>query len=445
MSDDVAARSQALREAPTELRRELFLVSAGLLITSLGQPVAIGALPFRFLFKNEFHLDASEQANFFAIATFAWYVKPVVGLLCDSFPILGTRRRSYLLFSSAAAAAIWALFAVAPRTYAAFFALMVALNCAIVFASTAIGGVLVEVGQRGRATGRLASARYAIDGVVAIISGPLGGWLAARAFGWTAGIGAMLLSSLLLSTIVLLHEPADPQRDHRVWGRAATQLRTIVRSKTMWAATALLLLVYVAPGFGMALNYYQQDVLHFSTVFIGQLQAMSGLAGIAASLLYARVCRRLPLMRLLVAGIVLNALSSLLYVAYRTPASAMLIDTANGFLAVLGILPLFDLAARATPKGSEGFGYALLMGVYNIAVFGFSNPVGAALYEWQNPAWHHNLTRLVWLNTLTSLIALVLLPLVPRAPLAYREGTHFEDILAGGGRASLAPRAGDRA
>jgi predicted MFS family arabinose efflux permease len=411
-----------LVRSPTDLRRMFFLISVGLFITSLGQPGIIGQLPFLFLFKNEFHFNAAEQANFFAIATFAWYLKPLAGLLCDSFPLLGTRRRSYLILATAVAGLAWALFAVAPRSYASFFWLMVLLNCAIVIASTTIGGILVETAQAGHSTGRLASVRYGLDGLIGVMAGPLGGWLATRAFGWTAGIGALLMFSLVPLTMLLLKEPRGATRNLQVWAAAALQFRLILRSKTMWAAASLLLLVFMAPGFGIVLVYYQNDVLHFSTQFIGRLQALSGLGGILATVLYAYLCGKVSLKPLLLGGILLNAVSSILYLWYRSPESAMVIDTANGFLAILGILPLFDLAARATPKGSESFGYALLMGVYNVAVFAISYPIGSWLYELPGSAWHHSLTRLIWLNSGTSLIALVLVPFLPRILLAHHDG-----------------------
>ncbi len=418
----VAPATGGLPHSRAELRHLFLLVSAGLFLTTLGQTGVIGGLPFRFLLKNELHLDAARQANFFAIATFAWYFKPLAGMLCDSFPLFGTRRRSYLVVSSALAGACWALFAFAPRSYWPFFGLMVAINAAMVIASTTIGGVLVEVGQAGGATGRLASVRYGIDGVISIIAGPLGGWLAARAFGWTAGLGALLLLSMVPVTLLWVKEAPTARTNLEIWASAATQLRLIVGSKTMWAAAGLLMLVFMAPGFGIALNYYQQDVLGFSTEFIGRLQALSGIGGILATLLYAYFCRRFSLKPLLLLGVLLNAVSSALYLWYRTPTQAMVIDFTNGFLAVLGILPLFDLAARATPKGSESFGYALLMSVYNIAVFAISNPIGSWLYELPSSAWHHNLTRLIWLNTGTSLIALVLVPFLPRVLVSRREG-----------------------
>ena len=423
---DAASNPVPLVRSPGDLRRMFFLVSAGLFITSMGQPGVIGQLPFLFLFKNEFHFNAAQQANFFAIATFAWYLKPLSGLLCDSFPLFGTRRRSYLLLSAAVAAVAWSLFAIAPRTYASFFWLMVLLNAAMVIASTTIGGVLVEAGQEGSATGRLASVRYGIDGVINIIAGPVGGWLAAKAFGYTAGIGALLMFSLVPLTLGLVKEERGARRNLQVWSAAAVQFRLIMRSKTMWAAAALLLFVFMAPGFGIALRYYQQDVLKFSTQFIGRLQALSGVGGILATILYAVLCRRLSLKPLLLGGILLNAISSVLYLWYQSAMSAMVIDTSNGFLAVLGILPLFDLAARATPRGSESFGYALLMSVYNIAVFAISNPIGSWLYELPSPVWHHNLTRLIWLNTGTSLIAFVLVPFLPQILLTHRDGKAAE-------------------
>jgi len=54
------------------------------------------------------------------------------------------------------------------------------------------------------------------------------------------------------------------------------------------------------------------------------------------------------------------------------------------------------------------FDYALLMSVYNIAVFAISMPIGSHLYELPHSIWYHSLSRLIWLNTGTSLFAFVL-------------------------------------
>jgi len=58
--------------------------------------------------------------------------------------------------------------------------------------SAAIGGLLVEIGQRDGATGRLSALREGLIGAMSLVVGPIAGWLAGRAIGWTAGAGAMI-------------------------------------------------------------------------------------------------------------------------------------------------------------------------------------------------------------------------------------------------------------
>ncbi len=411
------------RESGSDINRMVFLVGAGLFVTTIGQTGSLGQLPFRFLFKNEFHMSATQQATFGAVATMAWYFKPLAGLLVDSVPLFGTKRRNYLILSALISAICWALFAVAPHKYNIYLYLTLTLNAFMVLGSTVIGGLLVDTGKRGGATGRLTSVRYFVDNVGTILIGPLGGWLATKAFGFTAGIGALLLFSLIPAALLFLkHDRVDTGVDAAVWSRAGFQFKTILRSPTMWSAAGLLFLVFVAPGFGVVMNYYQSDVLHFSTKTIGNLQMAAGAGGIIATVLYAKWCRTMQLKHLLFWGILLNALSSLLYLGYNSVHIAPYIDFTNGVLGTLGVLPLFDLCARSTPKGCESFGYSLLMSVYNVAIFVVSLPVGSWLYDKKDSFFFHNFHGLVWLSTITSLIALVLLPILPKDVIRLREG-----------------------
>ena len=52
-------------------------------------------------------LSAAETATFLALIGFAWNVKPLYGLTSDLVPLLGYRRRSYLLVTTAMAALGW--------------------------------------------------------------------------------------------------------------------------------------------------------------------------------------------------------------------------------------------------------------------------------------------------------------------------------------------------
>jgi predicted MFS family arabinose efflux permease len=404
------------------LRARVAVIATGLLVTSLGWPGILGRLPFALLLKNELHLPAQSVAAFWAIATFAWYVKPVVGLLCDAYPLFGTRRRGYLLAGALGSTATWLAFALVPRQYGALLAVMIVLNVALAVVSVATGGLLVETGQRHAATGRLSSLREAIVAVSSLAAGPLGGWLATRAFGWTVGAGAALAFALVPVVLLLAREERGARVDTGALTAARAQLATILRSRAMWATSGLIFLVYLAPGFQTPLLYHQQDALKFDPRLIGLLQAVGGASSLVGALAYVALCRRLPLRVLLPAGIVLNAGSTLLFLGYASQTSAFVINAVGGALGMLGLLPLYDLAARAAPKGSESFGYALMMSVQNVAIFAVSDVLGSYLYG----GLHWPLQKLVWVNALSTLAVLAFLPLLPRALTAAREGAPLQ-------------------
>jgi Na+/melibiose symporter-like transporter len=260
--------------------------------------------------------------------------------------------------------------------------------------------------------------RTGLEGVMSLVAGPLGGLLAAAPFAWTAGTGALVVGVVVPVTLTLYREPRGAVRDAAVWAAAGKQLRNIVRSRPMWMTSILLFLVYLAPGLQTPLLFYQQDVLKLDVRFMGILQFVGGAGVLGGSAVYLWLCRRLPLRLTLIGGILVNASSALLYLAYRTSTAALIIETTVGFVGVMGTLPLYDLAVRATPRGSEGFGYALMMSVRNIALFGVSDVVGSMLYG----RYHMGFERLVWINAGSSAAVLLFVPFLPVALLASREG-----------------------
>src|SRR5712672_2918590 len=57
----------------------------GIFATTLPQTVAVGRLPLQFLLKNEVGVTREQMAAFFFWSNFAWYLKPVAGILTDAF------------------------------------------------------------------------------------------------------------------------------------------------------------------------------------------------------------------------------------------------------------------------------------------------------------------------------------------------------------------------
>jgi len=406
-ADTVAPVAETPARHPS-LARWAVLIGAGVFATTMSQP-AVLRLPFQNLLKADLHVSRATMASFFALSTLAWYFKPLAGIFTDSVPILGTRRKYYLILSALIAGALYFLVGVVPRTYIAVLLAMIAVNCMLVVGSTVVGGLVVEIGNRERATGRLNSSRYVVMNACTLIGGPLGGFLAARAFGLTTIAGALISMSVVPFALWLIKEPPLAKKDSQAWINAKTQLRTLIRSKTLWTAAGLLFLVYICPGFSTPLYYYQVDTLHLSQEFIGTvLILLSGAFGIAGAFIYGVMCRKLTLRTLLYISIIISTLTTLCYLFYTSGRAAAIIESQNGLIATVAELALMDLAARATPKGNEGLGFALMMSVRNGGQ-ALSDIFGSWLID------RHIVTffNLVWLNAGTTALILIVIPFLP--------------------------------
>lgn len=414
---EVAEEEKENREpedSPRTLQTMSLLLALGWLGSNLGYSIA--DLPFKFLLKDELKLTPPQISAFMALAIFTNYIKPAAGILTDSFPLFGTRRRHYLLLSLAGCGLGWLLLSLVPRQYGILLATYMVMYSMVVFISTTLGGVMVEVGTRFRAAGRLTAQRIGMFKAAALAGGPIGGFLASYPFLITSSIVAGLHFALIPLFYVTLREPNTARVNSQVWRDAAAQLRALVHNGPLLMAALMICLIAAAPGFGTPLLFHQTDFLKFEKQFIGNLGLIHAVFGLIAAVLYQRFCTRLPLKTLITTSIIIHAFGTLFYLGYASKQSAIAITALEGIAQTLAMLPVYDIAARATPRGSEALGYAVMMSVWNFTN-SFSDWAGSLLYANFNLTFHH----LVWVNAGTTLLAIVAVPFLPAVLLHQRD------------------------
>lgn len=392
------------------------VIGAGVFATTLAQTQVLARLPLQNLLKNGLHVDRTANAAFFFWAGLAWYLKPLAGILTDALPLFGSRRRSYMSMSAALAALSWLALIATPREYRALLAVSIVINTFMVVASTAVGGYMVETAQAVSGSGRLTAIRQIVQQACSVVNGPIAGYLASIAFAWTAAACGGIMFLLAPVTLLFLRDPRRGPDRREVFASAAAQLRNIATARTMWAAAGLMALFYIAPGFSTALFYKQQNELHFTTQTQGWLGLISGACGILAAIGYGILCRRLNLRALLFWCMLIATLANLGYLFYSSLGWAQSVEGLNGFGYTLAELALMDLAVRATPAGSEGLGFSIMISVRNLALFG-TDWFGASLMD----RYHLSFDLLVVLNSATTLIAVPLVFLLPRAIVAHKD------------------------
>ncbi|WP_428487412.1 MFS transporter [Rhodopila sp.] len=387
-----------------------------MLATTLAQPQVLARLPLQNLLKNALHMDRTSSAAFFFWAGLAWYLKPIAGIITDAFPLFGNRRKSYILISATLAALSWLALTVTPHDYRDLLLVVIVINTFMVVSSTVVGGYMVETAQAMSGSGRLTAIRQFVQQGCSIVNGPIAGYLASIAFGWTAAACGGVMFLLVPITVLFLHEPQKRVDSHEVLHNARGQLINIATARTMWGAAGLMALFYLAPGFATAVFYKQQNDLHLDTQAQGFLQLIAGVFGVLAAVGYGIMCRRLKLRTLLVGCMVLGTMANLGYLFYSSVGQAQAIEGLNGFGYTLAELALMDLAVRATPVGSEGLGFSLMVSVRNLALFG-TDWFGSKLLD----QYGFSFDSLVIANSATTALTIPLVFLLPRMIVGRRD------------------------
>jgi Na+/melibiose symporter-like transporter len=91
-------------------------LTAILLVYFVQGILGLARLAVSFFLKDDLGLTPAEVAALTGIAAAPWTVKPLLGFMSDGFPILGYRRRPYLILSGLLGAASWLAMATVVNT-----------------------------------------------------------------------------------------------------------------------------------------------------------------------------------------------------------------------------------------------------------------------------------------------------------------------------------------
>ncbi len=339
--------------------------------------------PLTHYLKQTQGWDTVQIAASLAILDVPWVLKPIYGIISDFLPLFGYRRRSYLLLANigAVAAFLWTTQVLAPS--AIVFALLLTA-IAMAMASTVCGALLVENGQKHNASAAFINQQWLWFNVAMMIGSLLGGGViellsAPGALHAAAAIAAVAPILVVASCIALVDE-RHAAMNVAGFRRALHGFLETFRSRTLWLIAAFLFCYYFSPGFGTPLYFHMTDTLRFSQTTIGMLSSVSAGGWIVGGLMYRYLLSGITPRGLLNLSILGGVLGTLAYLGMVDVPSAVAISFINGIAGMIASIATLSLAAEHCPEGSEGFAFAALMSVINLAA-PLSDTSGAFLYE----------------------------------------------------------------
>jgi MFS family permease len=378
-------------------------------VEGIGQTGGLIAQPLTFFLKQTFGWTPVQVTAYLVVLNLPWIIKPIYGIVSDFLPILGYRRKSYLILANLAAAGAYCWVTQITRPSEIIFALLLtAYGMAI--SSTICGAILVENGHKFGASDAFVNQQWLWFNIAAMASAFVGGQLVQHltpegALHGAAAIIAVAPLAVVLTGWLLVHE--SPSRVNLPeMRRTLASLWAALKLRELWLIALFLFVYYFNPGLGTPLYYHMTDNLKFSQEYIGILGSISSAGWIFGALLYRSYLKGITAKALLNLSIVLGVATTAIFLLLWNEALAAVINFFSGFASVIAFVATFSLAADYCPQRSEGFAFAMLTSLTNFTG-ALSDNMGSFFYE---HLFHRQLDPLVVVSTAFTAVAFAFVP-----------------------------------
>lgn len=387
------------------------LFIAAYLSHGIASQFGVIAQPVQYYLKDALHMTAAQVSSCLAIMMLPWVLKPFFGILCDSVPLAGYRRKSYIVSANILTAVAFLVMCLASHLWLVIAAFATAALA--VAASTAVTvGVAVEAGRDQHSTRSYFSLQTICYYAALIVASLAGGWLcrslspvdALKVAAAIAIVPPLIVASVCAATMREVRSKLDLAHLRT----AAAAMKTAFTNKPFWLAAAFIWLWDFSPSFGVPLYFHESNNLHFSQGLIGTLTALTSVGMLLGAITYRFTLQKCSLKLQLYTVVALGVASTLGYLLLSTPSSAVALELVRGFTNMLAILAIYALAADVCPPGAEVSAMAALIAVRNIGLEG-STYIGGQLFT---HGFGNRLMPLILVAAATTALCAVLIPFV---------------------------------
>ena len=414
---------------------------------ALGIQLQLPELAASLYLLRDLQMDVATLAAFEATLILPWCLKPVFGLVSDTFPLCGRRRAPYIILGNLVLAATWTALAGSSNAATAQALLLLAstTTCGI---DVMYDSLLVEAAQHEPDTdhGTIQSTCWGARAAGALVAALGGGLLlqvltSRSVFGLCACVAAAVAvfagGTLCVGRATHLPAAAATPAPRPSCGARVCAIYTAFRQPALWRPALFVFLFAATPSSGDAMFAFLVRDLHFSPQTLGMLGFIRHGAMLLGTGLFQRCWRFTPYRRFFAVVVVVSAVlgaTPVVLVSHWNQQwgipNAFFAAGDDLFLSVLGsiaLMPCLVLAAKLCPSGVEASLYATFVSVLNFAglVSGYGGALLTRAYGVTRDDFTH-LVPLVLTCTASSLVALCALPLLPRGSvkeLAHRTRT----------------------
>lgn len=407
--------------------------------------LGLARLAVSFFLKDDLGLTPAEVAALTGISSLPWIIKPLFGFISDGLPILGYRRRPYLILSGFLGTISWLALAFLVDSAATATLVILLTSLAVAISDVIVDSLIVERAREESLAqaGSLQSLSWGFSALGGLITAYFSGLLlqhltSNQVFEITATFPLIVSAVAWLIT----EEKIDPTQVESQAPPVKGQIKELwsaVQQKTVWLPIAFLFCWQATPTADSAFFFFSTNELGFEPEFLGRVRLVTSLASLIGIFLFQRYLKTVPFRKILGWSTVIAAalgMTTLLLVTHTNRALGIddhwfslgdsLILTVVGQITWM---PVLVLSARLCPKGVEATLFALLMSIWNLSGL-LSHELGALLTSWLEVT-EYNFDNLWLLVTITNLSTLLPLPFLGWLPSGDPQAEYSKDFSLG--------------
>lgn len=402
---------------------------------SQGLGVGLSRVSTQYYMKDEQKLQPSEAQVYFGLIQIPWIVKPLWGLLTDTVPVLGFRRRPYFVFAGSllVVSMIWL------SLHKHLLLIMASISLMAGSAGIAIADVTIDacVTQNSISHPSLAGDMQTLCGLSSSI-GALIGFSVSGFFVHLLGPrGVYGLLSIPGGLVIMVGMMMKETRIHNFDYRRVNE-KFLDASKAMGAALKLRDVwrpcLYMFLSLALSLNvhggmfYWYTDAEtgpSFSQEAVGSIFSVGAAGSLLGVLLYQNVFKNHPFRKVLFWAQLLYGASGLLDLVFVLRFNleigipdylfVVIDECVSLMIGRIKWMPLLVLSSKLCPSGVEGTFFALLMSIDHVGILS-SSWAGGLLLKMLNVTrtQFDNLWLAIVIRSILRLTPIGLLFLVPK-------------------------------
>jgi len=419
-----------------------------------------------FFFKEGLGMTATTMAYIGAITSLAWWIKPGFGLLSDFVPIRDYRRKSYIYICNSISVLLWLslagmAWAGVITTYWPIAIVSMAMGFCFAMTDVVADGLMVQTGQKYDKTGAFQAVQWSTIRLAIMLTAVLGAVLAnwvmpdtgkatfeiTTTIYYRMGLIFLVAAGFPLLNIFAAWRWTDEEKmiaNPENLAKIKAGVKRAVRMKRVWILAICIFGLQFSPSAGTPFFFYIRDYCgpehgQMTKMTLAWLSTFESGIGILGCLAYWRWGKLVDIKKLLYFSIFLGFVTSFLYLWVKSVITLYIFAAMFGPIGAFIFLAFMDIAAKNCPKLAEGFVFAGLCAIMNIAssasgafggwMFKLLNTDGGWYdWGWSYTGWLTNwgvsphmvgLRPLIVIGAFFTLATLIFIPLMRLDPQGY--------------------------